>query len=112
MRNFLSKNVYKMQLDFSPIYNFLCQQNNIEGTLEHQKRFDEMKIVQTEQILNTIANADQHFYAMCDAFNFGIGKALLQSQKVQLKWISYQQDQEFLKKQNSDSLALWENIQP
>ena len=33
----------------------------------------------TEQISNTIPDPDQPFYAMCDASNFGIGAALLQS---------------------------------
>ena len=33
----------------------------------------------TEQISNTIPDPNQTFYAMCDASNFGIGAALLQS---------------------------------
>ena len=33
----------------------------------------------TEQISNTIPDPNQPFYAMCDASNFGIGAALLQS---------------------------------
>ena len=33
----------------------------------------------TEQILNTIPNPNQPFYAMCDVSKFGIGAALLQS---------------------------------
>ena len=32
-----------------------------------------------EQISNTIFDPNQPFYAMCDASNFGIGAALLQS---------------------------------
>ena len=33
----------------------------------------------TEKISNTIPDPNQSFYAMCDASNFGIGAALLQS---------------------------------
>ena len=48
---------------------------------EHQKRFEEIKTLLTEQISNTIPDLDQPFYAMCDTSNFGIGAALLQSHK-------------------------------
>ena len=43
-----------------------------------------MKNIQTlltEQISNTISDPDQPFDAMCDAFHFGIGAALLQTHK-------------------------------
>ena len=67
MLNFLSKYVYKML------------QNNFEWNTEHQTRFEEIKKLLTEQISNTIPDPNQPFYAMCDASNFGIGAALLQS---------------------------------
>ena len=76
-----SKYVYKMQLYSRPFYNILRQQNNFEWTTEHQTRFDEIKKLLTEQISNTIPDTNQPFYAMCDALNFGIGAALLQSHK-------------------------------
>ena len=79
MLNFLSKYVYKMQLYLRPFYNILRQQNNFEWNTEHQARFEEIKKLLTEQISNTIPDPDQPFYAMCDASNFGIGAALLQS---------------------------------
>ena len=79
MLNFLSKNVYKMQLYLRPFYNILRQQNNFEWTTEHQTRFEEIKKLLTEQISNTIPDPYQPFYAMCDASNFSIGAALLQS---------------------------------
>ena len=79
MLNFLSKYVYKMQLYLRPFYNILRQQNNFEWTTEYQTRFDEIKKLLTEQISNTIPDPNQPFYAMCDALNFGIGAALLQS---------------------------------
>ena len=79
MLNFLSKFVYKMQLYLRPFYNILRQKNNFEWTTEHQTRFEEVKKLLTEQISNTIPDPDQPFYAMCDASNFGIGAALLQS---------------------------------
>ena len=79
MLNFLSKNVNKMQLYLRPFYNILRQQNNFEWTTEHQTRFKEIKKLLTEQISNTIPDPNQPFYAMCDASNFGIGAALLQS---------------------------------
>ena len=79
MLNFLSKYVYKMQLYLRPFYNILRQQNNIEWTTEHQTRFEETKKLLSEQISNTIPDPNQPFYAMCDASNFGIGAALLQS---------------------------------
>ena len=79
MLNFLSKYVYKMQLYLRPFYNILRQQNNFEWTTEHQKRFEEIKKLLTEQISNTIPDPNQPFYAKCDASNFGIGAALLQS---------------------------------
>ena len=80
MLNFLSKYVYKMQLYLRPFYNIPRQQNNFEWTTEHQTRFDEIKKKNsTEQISNTIPDPNQPFYAMCDASNFGIGAALLQS---------------------------------
>ena len=43
MLNFLSKYVYKMQLDLKPFYNILRQQNSFELTTEHQKRFENKK---------------------------------------------------------------------
>ena len=79
MLKFLSKYVYKMQLYVRPFYPFLRQQNNIEWTTEHQTRVEEIKKLLTEQISNTIPDPNQPFYAMCDASNFGIGAALLQS---------------------------------
>ena len=79
MLNFLSKYVYKMQLYLRPFYNILSQQNNFEWNTEHQTRFEEIKKLLTEQISNTIPDPNQPFYAMCDASNFGIGTALLQS---------------------------------
>ena len=79
MLNFLSKYVYKMQLYLRPFYNILRQQNNFEWTTEYQTRFEEIKKLLTEQISNTIPDPNQPFYAMCDASNFGIGAALLQS---------------------------------
>ena len=68
-----------MQLYLKPFYNILRQQNNFAWTTEHQKRFEEIKKLLTEQISNTIPDPNQPFYAMCDASNFGIGAALLQS---------------------------------
>ena len=79
MLNFLSKYVYKKQLNLRPLYNILRQQNNFEWTTEHQTQFEEVKKLLTEQISNTIPDPNQPFYAMCDASNFGIGAALLQS---------------------------------
>ena len=79
MLNFLSKYVYKIQLYLRPFYNILRQQNNFEWTTEHQKRFEEIKTLLTEELSDTIPDPDQTFYAMCDASNFGIGAALLQS---------------------------------
>ena len=76
---FLSKNVYKIQRYLRPFNNIRRQQNNFEWTTEHQKRFEQIKTLLTEQISNTIPDLDQLFYAMCDASNFGIGAALLQS---------------------------------
>ena len=68
-----------MQLYLGPFYNILRQQNNFVWTTKHQKRFDELKTLLTEQLSNTISNPYQPFYAMCDASNFGIGAAILQS---------------------------------
>ena len=79
MLTFLSKYVYKMQSYLRPFYNILRQQNNFEWTTEHQTQFDEIKKLLIEQISNTIPDPNQPFYAMCDASNFGIGAALLQS---------------------------------
>ena len=70
-----------MQLYLKPFYNILRQQNNFELTVEHQNCFDEIKTLLTEQISVTVPDPDQPFYAMCDASNFGIGAALLQSNK-------------------------------
>ena len=68
-----------MQLYLRPFYNILRQQDNFKWTTEHQTRFEEIKKLLTEQISNTIPDPNQPFYAMCDASNFGIGAALLQS---------------------------------
>ena len=68
-----------MLLYLRPFYNILRQQNNFEWTTEHQTRFEEIKKLLTEQISNTNPDPNQPFYAMCDASNFGIGAALLQS---------------------------------
>ena len=79
MLNFLSKYVYKLQLYLRPFFNILRQQKRFEWTTEHQTLFEEIKKFSTEQISNTIPDPNQPFYAMCDASNFGIGAALLQS---------------------------------
>ena len=79
MLNFLSKYVYKNQLYSSPFYNILRQQNDFEWATKHQTRFEEIKKLLTEQISGTIPDPNQPFYPMCDASNFGIGAALLQS---------------------------------
>ena len=50
--------------------------NGIQN-IKHDSK--EIKKLLTEQISNTIPDPDQPFYAMCDASNFGIGAALLQS---------------------------------
>ena len=76
---FLSKYVYKVQLYLRPFYNILRQQNNFEWTTEHQTRFEKIKKLLIEQISNTIPDPNQPFYAMCDASNFGIGAAFIQS---------------------------------
>ena len=52
-----------MQIDLRPFYNSLIQQNNFEWTTEHQTRFDETKMLLTEQISNTIPDPNQPFYA-------------------------------------------------
>ena len=67
--NFLCKYVYKMQLCLGPFYNILRQQNSFVWTIEHQKWFEEIKTLLTEQISNTIPDPDQPFYAMRDASN-------------------------------------------
>ena len=66
-----------MQLYLKPFYNILRQQNNFEWTTEHQTRFEEIKKLLTEQI----PDLNQPFYAMCEASNFGIGAALLQTHR-------------------------------
>ena len=68
-----------MQLYLRPFYNILRQQNKRKCTTEHQKRFEEIKTLLTEQLSNTIPDPDQPLIAMCDASNFGIGAAFLQS---------------------------------
>ena len=68
-----------MQLYLRLFYNILRQQNNFVWTTEHQTRFEEIKKLFTEQISNKIPDPNQPLYAMCDASNFGIGAALLQS---------------------------------
>ena len=68
-----------MQLYLRPFYNILRQQKNFEWTTGHQTRFEEIKKFLTEKTSNTIPDPKQPFYAMCDASNFGIGAALLQS---------------------------------
>ena len=79
MLNLFSEHVYEMQLYLRPFSNILRRQNKFEWTTEHQKRFEEIKTILSEQISNTIPDPDQPFYAACDASNFSIGAALLQS---------------------------------
>ena len=54
-----------MQLYLRPFYNILRQQNNFEWTTGHQKRFEEIKTLLTEQLSNTITDPNQPFFAMC-----------------------------------------------
>ena len=68
-----------MQLYLRSFYNIHRQQNNFERTTEHQRIFEEIKTILTEQISNTIPDPDQPFYAMCEASNFGIGAAFSKS---------------------------------
>ena len=68
-----------MQLNLKRFCIILRQQINFERTTEHQKRFEEIKTLLTEQISNTFP--DQPLYAMCDVSNFGIGAAVLPSHK-------------------------------
>ena len=90
-----------MQLYLRPCYNILRQQN--AQTTEHQTRFEEIKKLLTEQISNTIPDPNQPFYAMCDASNFGIGAALLQTHSGTNKRILYQQIHDYSHKQSYDS---------
>ena len=53
-----------MQLYLRLFFNILRQQNNFEWTTEHQKRFEEIKTLLTEQLSNTIPDPNQPFYAM------------------------------------------------
>ena len=50
-----------MQLYLRPFYNILRQQNKFEWTLEHQKYFEEIETLLTEQIVNTISDPDRPF---------------------------------------------------
>ena len=68
-----------MQLYLKTFYNILRQQNNFEWTTEHQTRFEVIKKLLTEQSSNTIPDPNQPFNATCDASDFDIGAALLQS---------------------------------
>ena len=106
MLNFLSKYVYKVQLYLKPFYNILRQQNIFEWTTEHQTRFEEIKKLLTEQISNTIPDPDQPFYAMCDALNFGIGAALLQSHYGTNKMNLISAKSRLFTQMNLDSLLL------
>ena len=51
----------------------------MNGTQNIKHDLKKLKKLLTEQISNTIPDPNQPFYAMCDASNFGIGAALLQS---------------------------------
>ena len=55
MLNFLSKDIYKMQLYLRSFYNIHRQQKTLN---EHQKRFDEAKTLLTEVITKTIPEPD------------------------------------------------------
>ena len=70
-----------MQKYLRPFHNILRQKNKFEWTTVHQKRFEELKTFLIEQISYTSPDQDQLFYAMCDAFIFGIGAAFLQSHR-------------------------------
>ena len=59
-----------MQLYLRPFYNILRQQNNFDWTTEHQKRFEEIKTLLTEQLSNTTPDPDQPFYAMLGKSTF------------------------------------------
>ena len=51
----------------------------MNGTQNIKHDLKKLKKLLTDQISNTIPDPNQPFYAMCDASNFGIGAALLQS---------------------------------
>ena len=51
----------------------------MNGTQNIKHDLKKLKKFLTEQSSNTIPDPNQPFYAMCDASNFGIGAALLQS---------------------------------
>ena len=46
--NKIKEFVYKMQLRLRQFYNILRQQNKFQWKLEHQKHFEEIKILLTE----------------------------------------------------------------
>ena len=92
-----------MQLHLKPFYNILRQQNNFEWTTEPQTRFEEVNKLLTEQMSNTILDPNQPFYAMCDASNFGIGAALLQSHSGTNKLNLISANSRLLHKPNYDS---------
>ena len=70
-----------MQLCLRPFYIILRQQNNFEWTHWNAKNVYELNVFLTEPTSNTIPYPDQPFYSICDASKFGMGAALLQSQK-------------------------------
>ena len=63
MLNLLSKYIYKMQLYLRSFFIILRNQkkNNFEWTLGHQKRFDEIKTLLTEQISTQLQIQTNHF---------------------------------------------------
>ena len=61
MLNFLSKCVYKMHVYFRPFYNILKKQNNFGWTTEHQKRFEEIKTLHTNNYQTLFQIPINHF---------------------------------------------------
>ena len=58
-----------MQLYLRPFYNILRQQNNFEWTTEHQKRFEEIRTLLTEQLSNTNPDSDQPLHAIANGLS-------------------------------------------
>ena len=70
-----------MQLYLRSFFNILRQHNNFEWTLENHKYFDEIKKSFSPNRFQIQFQTQKKRFAICDASNFDIGTALLQSQQ-------------------------------
>ena len=98
-----------MQLYLRPFYNILRHEKTFEWTIEHQKWFEERKNTSHWTNIKYYPRSRHTVSCYVRRLQFWHRRSLITME--QIKWILFQQTEDYLDKLNLDSLHLWKNAQ-